>query len=289
MKKQFGNLLFSGLYLGVYLVSLIPMQILYMVSSFSSFLLFYVIPYRKNTVRLNMTRSFPEKSATEIDQVTRDFYRCFTDNVVEILKSFSISSKQQMAKVTVIGMERIEEQLQQNKHVIICMGHCGNWEILNILSHRIAIHMYAVYKPLRNNLMDRLFLSLRTRFGMRLVPAKSIVRHLLCNKANPSVYFFIADQCPKIVEEKYRLVMLNQHTSMFSGVEKLARSTGAAVMYMHITRDKRGKYTIQYKPICMDPQKTEETEIIKQYAFLLEQNIQEKPCDWLWTHKRWKR
>jgi len=251
--------------------------------------MFYVIPYRKNTVYLNLCRSFPEKNGKEIDVIMRDFYRLFTDNVAEIFKSFSISAIEQAQKVTVTGTELIENQLRSNKHVIICMGHCGNWEILNILSQQAPANMYAVYKPLKNGAIDRLFLLLRSRFGMQLVQAKSVVRHILTNKGNPSVYFFIADQCPKHVEEKYRMVMLNQQTSMFSGVEKLARSTNAAVMYMHVIRKRKGEYEIVYKPICVESKDTGETDIIKQYTLYLEENIRERPSDWLWTHKRWKR
>jgi len=273
----------------MYVVGLLPMWVLYLISSFFAFLMFRLIPYRKNVVTQNLSRSFPEKSKEERTILVQDFYRCFTDNVVEIIKSFSITPEQQMRKVSVTGIELIHEQLRNNKHVIISMGHCGNWEILNILSHQTSVNMYAVYKPLRNKTVDKLFLRLRSRFGMELISSKSIVRHLLSNKGNPSVYFFIADQCPRVVEEKYRLEMLNQRTSMFSGVEKLACLTDAAVMYMHVIRSCRGKYAITYKPISMNPKETKETEIIKHYALLLEQNIQERPSDWLWSHKRWKR
>lgn len=271
------------------MVGLLPMWVLYLISSFFAFLMFRLVPYRKGVVTQNLARSFPEKSEKERKQLAQDFYQCFTDNVVEIVKSFSITAERQKQKVTVIGLEQIEEQLHNNKHVIISMGHCGNWEVLNILAHQYPANMFAVYKPLRNRPVDQLFLRLRSRFGMGLVPAKSIVRHLLSNKGKPSVYFFIADQCPRVVEEKYRLMMLNQPTSMFSGVEKLACLTDAAVFYMHVIRSARGHYVITYKPITDRPKETQETEIIHQYARLLEQNILERPSDWLWSHKRWKR
>lgn len=284
-----GVVAYRSFYTCMYVVGLLPMWMLYLISSFFAFLMFRLIPYRKSVVTQNLSRSFPDKSEMERKQMARDFYRCFTDNVVEIIKSFSITAEQQKQKVTVVGRELIEEQLRNNKHVIISMGHCGNWEVLNILSHQSAVDMFAVYKPLRNRTVDQLFFQLRSRFGMGLVPSQSIVRHILSNKENPSVYFFIADQCPRVVEEKYRLKMLNQQTSMFSGVEKLACLTNAAVLYMHVTRSCRGKYVITYKPITMNPKETKETEIIKHYALLLEQNIQESPSDWLWSHKRWKR
>ncbi|MDL2309560.1 lysophospholipid acyltransferase family protein [Parabacteroides sp. OttesenSCG-928-B22] len=289
MGKIVGWVLYQSFYISLYVVGLLPMQLLYKVSSFSSYFMFHVLSYRKRIVTQNLSRSFPEKSEEERKQIAVGFYRCFTDNIVEIVKLFSINPERQAKKVSVTGAEQLVAQLENNKHVIVCMGHCANWEILNILPYRGDINMYAVYKPLRNRAVDRLFLALRSRFGLGLVPSRSIVKHFLSNKNNPSVYFFIADQCPKVPEEKYRLMMLNQQTSMFSGVEKLARSTDAAVMYMHVTRTSRGNYAIDYKLISTQSKQTEETEIIRQYASLLEQNILENPSDWLWSHKRWKR
>lgn len=286
---MFGNVSFGLLYVGTYAASLLPMRILYGMSSLSSILMLHLFPYRKSTVIQNLSRSFPERNYREINSIMKDFYRSFTDNVAEILKSLSISGNRQMDKLTVKGMDKVEEQLLEGKNVIICMGHCGNWEILNTLPLHADTNMYAVYKPLRNKLMDRLFLKLRSRFGMKLIPAKSIVRHILLHKNDPSVYFFIADQCPALVDEKYRMKLLNQPTGMFSGVGKLAHSVDAAVMYMHVIRSRRGKYTAVCKPVCLHPKETPPVEIIRRYSELLEQNILEKPGDWLWTHKRWKR
>lgn len=289
MHQIFYGFIFSCLYAGVYLVSLFPMALLYRFSAVMSFMMLYVFPYRKGVVIQNLSRSFPEKNYEEINRIMCEFYSSFTDNIVEILKSFSISSKAQMNKVSITGMDMIRKQLSENKHVIISTGHCANWELLTILSLYASGNMYAVYKPLKNKVMDRMFLTLRSRFGMKLIPAKAIARHILSNKNNPSVYFFIADQCPKQVEEKYRVTLLNQTTSMFTGVEKLARSVNATVMYMHVIRSRRGLYNVEYKLICVDSKMSNDTEIIQHYSLLLEQNIREKPSDWLWTHKRWKR
>lgn len=289
MLRYLNAFVFNCLYAGVYLTSLLPMALLYRVSAVLCFMMLYVFPYRKRIVIQNLSRSFPEKDYAEIGRIMNQFYRSFTDNVVEILKTFSISTEKQKSKVTIAGMDLIRQQLSENKHVIISVGHCANWELLTVLSLYGSGNMYAAYKPLKNRVMDKLFLSLRTRFGMNLVPAKSVARHILSNKNNPSIYFLIADQCPKQVEEKYRVTLLNQPTSMFSGVEKLARSVNAAVMYMHVTRSGRGLYHVEYKLICPEARTTNDTEIIQHYSSLLEQNIREKPSDWLWTHKRWKR
>jgi KDO2-lipid IV(A) lauroyltransferase len=169
------------------------------------------------------------------------------------------------------------------------MGHCGNWEILNVLPLMLNLNINAVYKPLETKCVDRLMLKIRSRFGMNLIPDRSIVRHIVSNRDNPSLYLFIADQCPVITDEAYRFDFLHQKTSVFSGVEKLAGITRSGVVYIHVTRISRGIYRIECKEISLHSASPAKTEITRNYIRRLEQNIMECPSDWLWSHKRWKR
>lgn len=289
MVKLLNDIIYYGLYLTVYLVSILPIWVLYKLSAILYILLFYLFPYRKTIVIQNLSRSFPEKNYQEIGAITKGFYRTFCDNLVEILKTVSISPARQANKIVLTNFDILSERIRLGQHVIACMGHCGNWEILNILPQMLNVNCYAVYKPLRIKSIDYLFLKLRSRFGMQLIPSKAVVRHFISNKDNPSLYFFLADQCPKVVEEEYRFNLLHQQTSAFSGIEKLARSTNSAVVYIHVIKTSRGLYHVTCKEVSSDPASTGKTEITKKYISLLEENIQAQPSGWLWTHKRWKR
>jgi KDO2-lipid IV(A) lauroyltransferase len=250
--------------------------------------LFRLFAYRKTVVVQNISRSFPEKKYREIDATVKAFYRSFCDNMVEIVKTASIPALRQKEKVELIGFELVTNQIKEGKHVIAGMGHCGNWEILNVLPALFDTDMYAVYKPLSAKCVDRLFLKIRSRFGMNLISNKSAARHFMSNR-KPSLYFFIADQCPAVVNKTYQFDFLHQKTSVFPGVEKLARKTNACVVYLHTVRISRGLYRVECREITTDSQSTAETEITHRYIRLLEQNICENPGGWLWSHKRWKR
>ena len=74
-----------------YMLSLLPLRLLYVLADFEYLLLYYVFRYRRSTVRRNLTSSFPEKSEKEIRSIERDFYRWFADYFFEALKLLSIS------------------------------------------------------------------------------------------------------------------------------------------------------------------------------------------------------
>ncbi len=255
MKKILAVIAYKSAYGFIYSVSLLPMRFLYGFSFILYVLAYYVIGYRKLIVIQNLSRAFPDKKYDEVRDVAKSFYASFTSYFVEIIKSLSVSSNELDGKLILVNSELIEENIQKGKDVIVCLGHCGNWEILNILPNKLA----------------------------------SVTRHILTNKSSHSVYLFLADQCPRIKDEKYRFDLLNQATYHFSGMEKLARITQSAVVYLHIKQISKGRYAIICKSICEEAGVTDLGFITKKFVDLLNENIQEEPHGWLWSHKRFKK
>jgi len=59
----------------LYLISLLPLSVLYFISYFAYLFLFYVIKYRRHVVLKNLTNSFPDKELQELKQIEKSFYR----------------------------------------------------------------------------------------------------------------------------------------------------------------------------------------------------------------------
>jgi Kdo2-lipid IVA lauroyltransferase/acyltransferase len=275
-------------YTVIYMISLLPIKFLYSMASFTFFLAYRIVRYRKEVVVQNIARSFPEKQYGEIQAIVKKFYACFAAYFAEMIKSVSATVKELDEKMIFENLGIIDRHVKGGRNVIACMGHCGNWEMLNFLPHKIHNDVYAVYKPLSSNLANSLMVKIRSRFGMKLISDRTVARYMLSKSSSPSVYLFIADQCPRIKHEEYKFKLLNQETYMFSGMEKLARASNAAVIYLHITQVTKGNYKISCIPIHSKAGHTKEGEITQKYVELLTENIREEPYGWLWTHKRWK-
>jgi KDO2-lipid IV(A) lauroyltransferase len=289
MKKFLSVIAYRSVYGIIYSISLIPMSLLYGFSSLMYVFVYHLLGYRKAVVIQNISRSFPEKRYGEVRDVVRKFYVCFTAYFAEVVKTISISPQKLDQKLTFVNLALIDEHIRSGKNVIVCLGHCGNWEMLNFMPYKLSYDMYAVYKPLKSKTVNQLMIQLRSRFGMKLITHKTVVRHILTKKESSSVYLFLADQCPRRKEEKYRFDLLNQTSYHFSGMEKLARLSRSAVVYLHITQSSKGNYKIACVPVCAEPASTDEGEITRKYVDLLTENIKAAPSGWLWTHKRWKR
>jgi len=129
---------------------------------------------------------------------------------------------------------------------------------------------------------------MRSRFGALMTAMKSTMRKVAELRDDAVLFVLVSDQTPARVETRFFLPFLNQPTSVFLGIEKIARTTGYPVVYCHINRIKRGYYEADFKTIAEHPRDIPEHEITRIHMAELENIIKQKPELWLWSHKRWK-
>ena len=99
-----------------YVLSLLPLRVLYVVSDILYLPLFYCIRYRRHIVHSNLKASFPEKSEPEILRIEKQFYHFFCDYVVETIKLFSISKKEMMRRMYFSGLDRVQAELGREQY-----------------------------------------------------------------------------------------------------------------------------------------------------------------------------
>lgn len=271
------------------LLSYLPLQILYGLSTVAYYIIYYVLKYRRKVVRENLTNSFPEKSIEEIIAIEKRFFRYLADLMVEVVKMNAISKAEIFKRVKMVNFDAVEAYFKRGESVLACSGHYGNWE-LGMLAAGINFSAPAtvIYKPLSNKDFEAWFLNLRTKFGNIFVPMRQTLRHVIATKDETTLLCLASDQTPKKAEIQYRLQFLNQSTPVLMGLEKIALQTNRPVFYFDIKRVKRGYYEIDCVPLCLVPSETKEHEITEKFFDYLNTSIQRGPEFWLWSHKRWK-
>ena len=99
----------------LYLLSLLPMWLLYGLSDSIAFLLYSVIRYRRGVVLSNLTIAFPEKTDAERLKIARRFYRNFTDNFIETIKLLSASEKFLQKRLIIDNPELLDQYLVRRR------------------------------------------------------------------------------------------------------------------------------------------------------------------------------
>ena len=242
----------------------------------------------------NLTSSFPDKSEKEINEIAKQFYAWFCDYIVESIKLLSMSEKEAKKRMRFEGSELILSSIDSGHSFSLYLGHYCNWEWITTLPITMGniVQFAQIYHPLENEVMNRLFLHLRGRFGSVSIEMEKSFRTIVSwykeKKLNGVGY--IADQVPGYQSIHCWIPFLNHpDTPVFTGGERITRITESHPFYGYITRPKRGYYVCKFIPIEVDKDSKEKYLITKGYFKLLEQNINDAPQYWLWSHNRWKR
>ena len=277
-------------YLFVKPLSLLPLCMLYVVSDFLYFMMYRVFKYRIKVVLDNLNNSFPEKSEKEIQKIAKLFYKNFCDQMIESLKSFSISKKELEKRTKFLNPELLEKYFNQGKSVVLAASHYGNWEWSGtLLGSKTSLKVLGAYSPLKNQFFDRKIKSSRSQFGSILLSSKEIGRVIEENRNTPSLIGLIADQSPSNYRKSYWINFLNQPTPVFTGPEKTALKYNLPVVFAKVEKIKRGYYSLEFEVVRDNENVLNEIgDITRVHSKLLEKCIKDKPELWLWSHRRWK-
>lgn len=242
------------------------------------FVLASLTSYRKKVIHTNLTNSFPEFDSNKIKAISHSYYRVLVSYLFETIQVYTKPKDFFQHKISFTNPE-ILSTFPEKPNIIIG-SHYGNWEWAAMLQPLFTDRkIVALYKPLSNEVLDKIVKEKRARFGLELLSMEEAVRKI-SKSTEAKSYIFVSDQSPAQATTGQWRTFLHQPTLFYEGAAVLAKRYGLKVFYQHIDC-KDGIYTITYLPL-------EDTNIIDQYVSLLEDQIKQKPEWWLWSHRRWK-
>jgi KDO2-lipid IV(A) lauroyltransferase len=266
-----------------------PWWMLYGISNGLSWLMYWVIGYRRKVVMGNLELAFPNKSDSERKKVARSFYINFSDIVVEVIKSHRITAKEMKQRFKVSDASLFERLHAEGRGVMVVMGHYTNFEWTAMaLGLCVPQNTYAVYHPIKNRTVNDFMVRIRQKFGMTLFSMKETYPFMLGQEDDRPLYIFMADQSPHRGKIKYAAPFFHPYTPVHLGVENLAKKCDLAVVFIETHRLSRGHYEVRPTLLVEDAQSTGKYEITKRHLAALEAAIRRQPEAWMWTHRRWK-
>ncbi|MRH99573.1 lipid A biosynthesis acyltransferase [Kriegella sp. EG-1] len=273
----------------LWLISILPYRIFYLFSDFIYLLVYRIVGYRKKVVHANLSLVFPEKNTKELKRIEKEFYKHMCDMFLEMVKTMNLSKAEVKKRYKIKNIEVIQE-IEKEKSILIPCSHYANWEWNVSLNLYVKSKGYAVYQRVSNKYFDKMVKDFRSRWNTTLITRNETVKTVMRNykQGITSIYGMVSDQSPLVVHAHYWDKFMGITVPIFVGTEALARKMDLAVVFLKVSKVKRGYYEAEFIPITLAGKDTKPNEITKKFIALTEAQIREKPEHYFWTHKRWK-
>lgn len=283
-------LFFLVIYPLLWLISILPFRVLYMVSDVVFFLVYRIVKYRKRTVRSNIAMAFPEMPLDERRQIEKKFYQHMCDMFLEMIKTMSMSEAEMNKRFSFTNLDTYLELEKKQKSIALMTAHYASYEWVISMNKHISFKGYAIYKKIANAYFDRLVRNIRSKFKATLITTKETIPTIQANHQAGilGLYGFASDQSPKASKIYHWGTFLGIESPIITGAEMLAKRYDMNVIFLKVKKLKRGYYQATFENTFENPQSVPDYAISDAFMACLESQIYEAPEFYLWTHKRWK-
>ncbi|MFH6937683.1 lysophospholipid acyltransferase family protein [Flavobacterium sp. FlaQc-30] len=274
----------------LWLISILPFRLFYLLSDCIYFLIYYVVGYRRKVVKANLALTLPHLSDEERKKIEKKFYQHMCDMFLEMIKTMSISPEEMEKRFTVTNLDLVQEYAEKGKSVILVASHYASYEWLLTINRKIAFQGVAVYKKVANPYFDKLVRKIRSKYDTELVETKKAIPTMAQNQRDGilSMYGLASDQSPKLDRIFHSMKFMGIEVPVHTGAEMLAKKYDLSVIFVKVNKIARGYYEATFVSLADNPNDYENFEITEKYLKEVEKQIYEAPEYYLWTHKRWK-
>ena len=283
-------LIFVIAYPLLWLISILPFRIFYWFSDFIYVIVYYIIGYRKKTVKENLVLALPHLTNKERLEIEKKSYHHLCDLFLEMIKTMSISADEMNRRFVITNIDLVKEYEKKGKSAILLASHYASWEWLLSINEKTKFKGIGVYKKIANKYFDKLLRDIRSKYNADLVETKDTISLIAENQKKEilSIYGLASDQSPKLNRAFHWDKFMGIEVPVHTGAEMLAKKYDLNVLFVKVKKVKRGFYEATFIPITDNPKSIPDFEITSTFLREVEKQILEAPEYYFWTHKRWK-
>ena len=240
----------------------------------------------------NLEIAFPEKPASEREQILRRLYRNLGWLLAEFCQMPRYTRENTRDFLRCEGLQHYLSARERGKGVLIVTGHLGAWELSSYYHSLMGHPMSIVIRRLDNPRVDRLVNGIRCLHGNRVLHKDDFARGLIAAMRSGETVGILMDTNmtpPQGVFVPY----FGRPACTASGLARVALRTGAAVLpgFM-LWEDAEQKYVLRFgEEIPLVSTGDDEADALAntaRFTSAIEDFVRRYPDQWLWVHRRWK-
>ncbi|RDE18755.1 LpxL/LpxP family Kdo(2)-lipid IV(A) lauroyl/palmitoleoyl acyltransferase [Motiliproteus coralliicola] len=267
------------------LLIMLPFPIQLAIGRVAGRLLYHLAPKRVSVARRNIEHCFPEQSAKQHEQLTRQHFEALGIALFETGLSWWGSDRKIAPLLREInGLEHLQAAQAEGKGVILL---CAHFTDLEIASRMLLPHasFAAVYRQMNNPLLEYVTAAGRNLHTEEAIPKDNIKRMIKLLRSGRTIWF-ASDQSYK-KKNSALIDFFGQPARTATVVPMISRAGKALVIPFNIARVGNGYRIDILAPWDRYPSGDDIADT-RRYNQVIEEQIKQVPEQYLWAHKRFK-
>ena len=252
---------------------------------------FYLLRRLRVVGRANLRIAFPQVVAASREGILKDEYRQLGHHLAEFAQMARYDRGTIETFIEYDGLEHYERARERGRGVLVLTGHLGAWELSSFFHSLMGYPMGMVIRRLDNPLVDRYVNRIRCLHGNRVLLKDDFARGLLLEMKAGRTVGILMDTNMTPPQGTF-VPFFGVAACTGSGLARIARKTGAAVLPGFLLEQPGGRYRLHFgEELEVDDTGESEQDAISntaRFTAVLESYIRRYPGQWLWMHRRWK-
>lgn len=226
------------------------------------------------------------------EQIAKESVTRFGRMLIEVLKYPLINKNNFRQLVKFDGLENLEKAYGENKGVLMCTAHYGNWEMLGASMALLGYPILSITRKQNNGDMDRFINDYRQMVGQHVTynHGKNSILAIGRYLKQKHLVGILYDQ--DSAHTGTHLLFFGKKSRVPNGAAHLSRMFGSPIVPLFMHNNPDGTLTAKIYP-AIHTAKTADREadvrvIMEELIAIAEREIRMDPAMWFWVHDRWK-
>lgn len=236
----------------------------------------------------NLQMIYPDWPPEKISRVTRDVWENLGRTSGEFAHHDKLSPSN--GRIEIVRKEVLDRIIAEQRPAIFVSGHFANWELLPVMLFDCGVDYGFVYRAANNPLTDECIIKHRAKTMSRhqIPKGKHGGRALVRSLSEGRSLAMLTDQK---LNSGISVPFMGKPAMTAPAAARLSLKFGAPLIYLSLERLKGAHFRLTvHEPIefaSTGKSGDDVYALTKKINELLEADINARPGQWLWLHRRW--
>jgi lauroyl/myristoyl acyltransferase len=242
-------------------------------------------------LRRNLARVVGDTGPGQLDALVREGMRSYSRYWMETFRLPSMDVDRTLARVVTDGAQNLTDAAAEGRGVVVALPHSGNWDVAGLWLVQFGFPFTTVVERLKPESLFDKFVAYRESLGMEVVPLTGGARppmDLLEERLlSGGVVCLVADR--DLSRNGIDVQFFGERTRMPAGPARLAATTGAALLPVHLYYDGDGWGQWIGPPVDLGSGdlRTKIQTGTQSLADTFAEHIARRPADWHMMQRLW--